>query len=62
VLQLMTQLIMINPERLREKTEEQRDTDQTNWVRQNAGAANYVRSGLNADFPPAHRALRMGST
>ncbi|SPQ18978.1 38ac8818-b859-41ef-8be3-4c88351f2fb2 [Thermothielavioides terrestris] len=31
VLQLMTQLIMINPERLREKTEEQRDTDQTNW-------------------------------
>lgn len=29
----MTQLIMINPERLREKTEEQKDTDQTNWVR-----------------------------
>lgn len=29
----MTQLIMVNPERLREKTEEQKDTDQTNWVR-----------------------------
>jgi len=34
VLQQMTQLIMMNPERLREKTEEQKDTDQTNWVRQ----------------------------
>jgi hypothetical protein len=32
VLQQMTQLIMVNPERLREKTEEQKDTDQTNWV------------------------------
>ncbi|KAK4105988.1 hypothetical protein N658DRAFT_562969 [Parathielavia hyrcaniae] len=31
VLQQMTQLIMLNPERLREKTEEQKDTDQTNW-------------------------------
>ncbi|KAH6854397.1 hypothetical protein B0I37DRAFT_29012 [Chaetomium sp. MPI-CAGE-AT-0009] len=31
VLQQMTQLIMVNPERLREKTEEQKDTDQTNW-------------------------------
>jgi hypothetical protein len=29
----MTQLIMMNPERLREKTEEQKDMDQTNWVR-----------------------------
>lgn len=28
----MTQLIMMNPERLREKTEEQKDLDQTNWV------------------------------
>lgn len=33
VLQQMTQLIMMNPERLREKTEEQKDLDQTNWVR-----------------------------
>lgn len=33
VLQQMTQLVMVNPERLREKTEEQKDTDQTNWVR-----------------------------
>jgi hypothetical protein len=39
VLQQMTQLIMINPERLREKTEEQKDTDQTNWVRQHGGPA-----------------------
>ncbi|GAB1311216.1 Zinc finger PHD-type domain-containing protein [Madurella fahalii] len=31
VLQQMTQLIMMNPERLREKTEEQKDLDQTNW-------------------------------
>ncbi|KAH6636728.1 hypothetical protein F5144DRAFT_568485 [Chaetomium tenue] len=31
VLQQMTQLVMVNPERLREKTEEQKDTDQTNW-------------------------------
>ncbi|KAK4128321.1 hypothetical protein N657DRAFT_685882 [Parathielavia appendiculata] len=31
VLQQMTQLIMMNPERLRERTEEQKDTDQTNW-------------------------------
>ncbi|KAK3906213.1 reticulocyte-binding protein 2 a [Staphylotrichum tortipilum] len=31
VLQQMTQLIMMNPERLREKTEEQKDADQTNW-------------------------------
>ncbi|KAK3299096.1 uncharacterized protein B0H64DRAFT_90984 [Chaetomium fimeti] len=31
VLHQMTQLIMVNPERLREKTEEQKDTDQTNW-------------------------------
>lgn len=33
VLQLMTQLIMMNPEKLREKTEEHKDADQTNWVR-----------------------------
>jgi len=32
VLQQMTQLIMMNPERLRERTEEQKDVDQTNWV------------------------------
>ncbi|KAK4131963.1 hypothetical protein BT67DRAFT_444374 [Trichocladium antarcticum] len=31
VLQQMTQLIMMNPERLRERTEEQKDVDQTNW-------------------------------
>ncbi|KAK0656047.1 hypothetical protein B0T16DRAFT_364962 [Cercophora newfieldiana] len=31
VLQAMTQIIMMNPERLREKTEEQKDQDQTNW-------------------------------
>ncbi|KAJ4295762.1 hypothetical protein N0V88_004464 [Collariella sp. IMI 366227] len=31
VLQLMTQLVMMNPEKLRERTEEQKDTDQTNW-------------------------------
>ncbi|KAL2263351.1 hypothetical protein VTK26DRAFT_7147 [Humicola hyalothermophila] len=31
VLQQMTQLIMMNPERLRERTEEQKDTDQTSW-------------------------------
>ncbi|KAK3310295.1 uncharacterized protein B0T15DRAFT_498439 [Chaetomium strumarium] len=31
VLHQMTQLIMMNPERLREKTEEQKDIDQTNW-------------------------------
>ncbi|KAL2199710.1 hypothetical protein P885DRAFT_29579 [Corynascus similis CBS 632.67] len=31
VLQQMTQLVMMNPERLRERTEEQKDTDQTNW-------------------------------
>ncbi|KAG7292293.1 hypothetical protein NEMBOFW57_002328 [Staphylotrichum longicolle] len=31
VLQQMTQLVMVNPERLREKTEEQKDMDQTNW-------------------------------
>lgn len=32
VLQLMTQLIMMNPERLRERTDEQKDADQTSWV------------------------------
>lgn len=32
VLQSMTQLIMMNPEKLREKSEEHKDTDQTNWV------------------------------
>ncbi|KAK0628153.1 hypothetical protein B0T17DRAFT_631170 [Bombardia bombarda] len=31
VLQQMTQFIMMNPDRLREKTEEQKDLDQTNW-------------------------------
>ncbi|KAL2168471.1 hypothetical protein VTG60DRAFT_7273 [Thermothelomyces hinnuleus] len=31
VLQQMTQLIMMNPERLRERTEEQKDTEQTSW-------------------------------
>ncbi|KAL1875305.1 hypothetical protein VTK73DRAFT_10202 [Phialemonium thermophilum] len=31
VLQQMTQFIMMSPERLREKTEEQKDIDQTNW-------------------------------
>ncbi|KAK3989193.1 reticulocyte-binding protein 2 a [Cladorrhinum sp. PSN332] len=31
VLQQMTQLIMMNPERVREKAEEQKDADQTNW-------------------------------
>ncbi|KAK0733363.1 hypothetical protein B0T26DRAFT_842495 [Lasiosphaeria miniovina] len=31
VLQQMTQFIMMSPERLREKTEEQKDMDQTNW-------------------------------
>ncbi|KAL2269871.1 hypothetical protein VTJ83DRAFT_2055 [Remersonia thermophila] len=31
VLQQMTQLIMLNPEKLRERTDEQRDTDQTGW-------------------------------
>ncbi|KAL2137076.1 hypothetical protein VTI74DRAFT_9682 [Chaetomium olivicolor] len=31
VLQQMTQLVMMSPERLRERTEEQKDTDQTNW-------------------------------
>jgi hypothetical protein len=31
VLQLMTQLIMMHPERLRERTEEQKDTEQTGW-------------------------------
>lgn len=33
VLQQMTQFVMMNPDRLREKTEEQRDTDQATWVR-----------------------------
>ena len=28
----MTRLIMMNPEKLREKTDEQNITDQTNWV------------------------------
>ncbi len=32
VLQQMTQLIMMSPERLRDKTEEQKDMEQTNWV------------------------------
>jgi hypothetical protein len=42
----MTQLIMMSPERLREKTEEQKDTDQTNWVRQQhcPGGLGQVRS------------------
>ncbi|KAK5651758.1 hypothetical protein OQA88_11720 [Cercophora sp. LCS_1] len=31
VLHHMTQIIMMSPERLREKTEEQKDTDQTSW-------------------------------
>ncbi|KAM7197635.1 hypothetical protein V8F20_006525 [Naviculisporaceae sp. PSN 640] len=31
VLQDMTQLVMMSPERLREKCEEQKDTEQTNW-------------------------------
>ncbi|KAK4165821.1 reticulocyte-binding protein 2 a [Cladorrhinum sp. PSN259] len=31
VLHQMTQLIMMNPERVREKAEEQKDSDQTNW-------------------------------
>ncbi|KAL1843142.1 hypothetical protein VTJ49DRAFT_2892 [Mycothermus thermophilus] len=31
VLHQMTQLIMMNPEKLREKTDEQKDTDQTGW-------------------------------
>ncbi|KAK1757591.1 reticulocyte-binding protein 2 a [Echria macrotheca] len=31
VLQQMTQIVMMNPERLREKTDEQKDMDQTNW-------------------------------
>lgn len=29
----MSQLVMCTPERLRERTEEQKDMDQTNWVR-----------------------------
>jgi len=33
----MTQLVMMNPERLRERTEEQKDTDQTSWVRRSNG-------------------------
>lgn len=32
VLHGMTQIILMNPERLRERTEEQKDTDQTSWV------------------------------
>jgi hypothetical protein len=32
ILQQMTQLIMMNPEKLREKTDEHNVTDQTNWV------------------------------
>jgi hypothetical protein len=32
VLQMMTQLIMMNPEKLREKTDEHNVTDQTGWV------------------------------
>ncbi|KAK4197477.1 hypothetical protein QBC40DRAFT_285417 [Triangularia verruculosa] len=31
ILQQMTQLIMMSSEKLRDKTEEQKDTDQTNW-------------------------------
>ncbi|KAK0633364.1 hypothetical protein B0T14DRAFT_65032 [Immersiella caudata] len=31
VLQAMTRIIMMNPEKLRERTEEQKDQDQTNW-------------------------------
>ncbi|KAK3330310.1 hypothetical protein B0H66DRAFT_543465 [Apodospora peruviana] len=31
VLQHMTQLIMMNPDRLRERTDEQKDMEQTNW-------------------------------
>ncbi|KAK2073635.1 hypothetical protein P8C59_007904 [Phyllachora maydis] len=31
VLHRMTQFVMMHPERLRERTEEQRDSDQTNW-------------------------------
>ncbi|KAK0754088.1 hypothetical protein B0T18DRAFT_386017 [Schizothecium vesticola] len=31
VLHGMTQIILMNPERLRERTEEQKDTDQTSW-------------------------------
>lgn len=46
VLQQMTQLIMVNPERLREKTEEQKDTDQTNWVRNLANGSSMLPPSL----------------
>lgn len=48
VLQQMTQLIMMHPERLRERTEEQKDIDQTNWVRWHSPPAG----------PPRARAAR----
>lgn len=58
VLQQMTQLIMMNPERLRERTEEQKDTEQTSWVRQKRHkTVTYHCSNI---FSAAHRALWMG--
>lgn len=32
ILQQMTQWVMVRPERVREKMEEQKDIDQTSWV------------------------------
>lgn len=50
---------MIHPERIREKMDEQKDVDQTNWVRFEIPTIHTVIAGLT-DLSLAHRAIWMG--
>lgn len=57
VLHQMTQFIMMNPDKLRERTEEQKDTEQTNWV---SGGLGIPVPDCRLTLQPENRTLRLG--